>query len=79
MSGNPLGIFLTFIFIFIIAFFAIGFTDSIGEPTNATALAQYNNLSQVTEISSVGIQSTLLLIILALVFSAVFFLINVVK
>jgi len=79
MTGNPLSIFLMFIFIMIIAFFAIGFADSIGEPTDATALAQYNNLSQVTEISNTGIQSTMLLLIIALVISAMFFVSKMVK
>lgn len=74
-----MSIFLMFIFMIIIAFFAIGFMDSIGEPTDATALAQYNNLSQVTDISSAGIEGTILLLIIALVISAMYFVSKAVK
>lgn len=68
-----------FFAIFLIAFFAIGFADSISEPTDATALAQYNNLSQVTEISATGINAVLLILIVAMVIGAALFLMSSLK
>jgi len=79
MKGNPISIFLMFIFIMIIAFFAIGFTDSVQAPTDSTAVAQYNNLSQVTDISNAGLQGAMLILIFALVLSAIFFVAKMVK
>lgn len=71
MSKNQtLSLFMAFITIFIIAFFAIGFAGSVDAPTDATALAQYNNLSEAVEVSSTGLNAVMLLLILAMVISA---------
>lgn len=73
MSKNKtMGIFIAFIAIFVIGFFAIGFAGSVDAPTDATALAQYNNLSEVTSIAATGLNSVMLLLIVSMVISAVF-------
>lgn len=73
MSKNQvLSLFVAFITIMLIGFFAVGFADSVDAPTNATALAQYNNLSDATEISGVGVYSAMLLIAITMVISAMF-------
>jgi len=72
MSMNKtINMFIAFVAIMIIAFFAIGFTSTVQAPTNATELAQYNNLSKTVDIADTGINSTLLLIIIGMVFSAI--------
>lgn len=72
MSGTnkTLGIFMAFIAIMIIGFFAVGFAGSVAAPTDATALAQYNNLSNATEIASTGLNATMVFLVIAMVFSA---------
>ncbi len=80
MSGNKtMGIFIAFIAIFIIGFFAIGFAGSVEAPTDATALAQYNNLTEAVEISSTGLNAVMLLLILAMVISAMILLYGATK
>lgn len=80
MSHNKtMSIFMAFIAIFIIGFFAIGFAGSVEAPTNATALAQYNNLSEAVGISSTGLNAVMLLLILAMVISAMMILYGSVK
>lgn len=74
MSKNQtLSLFMAFITIFIIGFFAIGFAGSVTAPTNATALAQYNNLTDAVEIANTGLNGTMIIIIAAMALSAVLF------
>lgn len=80
MSMNKtMSMFIAFIAIMIIAFFAIGFTSTVQAPTNATQLAQYNNLTNATEIASSGVTATMLLLILAMVMTAIVALITILK
>lgn len=80
MSKNQtLGIFMAFITIFIIGFFAVGFAGSVNAPTNATALAQYNNLTNATTIASTGLNGTMLILIAAMAISAMFFFASMLK
>ncbi len=80
MSHNKtMSIFIAFIAIFIIGFFAIGFAGSVEAPTDATALAQYNNLTEAVEISSTGLNAVMLLLILAMVISAMILLYGATK
>lgn len=77
---KALGIFLTFILIFILGFYAVGFADSIEEPTAGTDAAnQYNNLTQAVTISSDGLYATLLILTAAMVIAALMFLAASVK
>lgn len=72
MSMNKtMNMFIAFVAIFVIAFFAIGFTSQVQAPTNSTALAQYNNLTEVTDIANTGVNATLLILIVAMVVSAI--------
>ncbi len=77
--NNTMGIFIAFIAIFIIGFFAIGFAGSVEAPTDATALAQYNNLTEAVEISSTGLNAVMLLLILTMVISAMILLYEATK
>jgi len=53
---KALGIFLSFILIMILAFFTIGFTDSVPTPTAGTDAAnQSEDLSQAVNISNSGL------------------------
>lgn len=69
--NKTLNIFIAFVAIIIIGFFMIGYSSSVQAPTNQTALNQYNNLTNATEISAAGIEGTLLLLIIAMVFVAI--------
>lgn len=72
---KALGIFLAFMLMLIMGFFAVGFTDTVAQPTAGTAAAnQYNNLTQAVTISSNGLYAVLLVLIAAMVISAVLFL-----
>lgn len=66
-------IFMAFILLMILSFFAVGFTDSVPTPTNATALSQYNNLSNVTGIAASGFSAVMLILTGAMVMSALLF------
>ena len=79
MSYNPMKIFLGFIAILIISFFAIGFVSGVDAPTDATALAQYNNLTEVVGIADTGMNATLLILIAAMAITACLFMIGMVK
>ena len=74
-----LGIFLSFVFIMLIGFFLIGFTDSVAAPTSGAALNQYNNLTQATTIASSGLYGTMLILIAAMCFTAVMFMMSSMK
>lgn len=77
---KALGIFLTFMLIFILGFFAVGFADSITEPTAGTDAAnQYDNLTQAVTISSDGLYATLLILTAAMVISALLFMSSMLK
>lgn len=76
---KSLDIFISFIAIMIIAFFAIGFVDSIATPSSGAGLNQYNNLSQATDIAGTGINAVMLMLVLAMVIAAVVFLISFVR
>ena len=68
--GGTLKLFISFMAILVIAFFAIGFTSTVQAPTNQTALNQYNNLTQATAIAGTGLNATVILLMAAMVFSA---------
>jgi len=74
MSMNKtVNLFLGFVFILIIAFYAVGFTSTISTPDNTTAAGQqYDNLSITVSIADTGINAGLLLIVVAFVLSAVY-------
>ena len=68
---KAMGIFISFIAILIIGFYAIGFSDTIVAPANTTAAGQqYENLSTATQLAQNGIQGSMLLIIAAMLLSA---------
>ena len=72
---KALKIFMSFVLIMIIGFFAIGFSDTVQEP--AVGTAAYNqsvNLSKVVSISDTGIYSVMLILIVAMVIAAMVFL-----
>lgn len=73
------GIFIAFIAIMLIGFFAIGFASSVQAPTDPAALQQYNNLSKTVTIASTGINATMLLLIFGMVIASVLFLVAMVK
>ena len=76
---KALGIFLSFILIMILAFFTIGFTDSVPTPTAGTDAAnQSDDLSQAVNISNSGLYATMLILIAAMVFSALLFMASIV-
>lgn len=80
MSMNKtINMFIAFVAIMVIAFFAIGFVSTVTPPTNATELAQYNNLSNATDIASTGVTSTMILIVLGMVISAIVMTMAIVK
>jgi len=77
---KAMGIFLSFILIMILAFYAIGFSDSVVEPTPGTDAAnQYDNLSTAVTISNSGLYAVMLILIAAMVFSAILFMAAVLK
>lgn len=68
---KAMGIFISFIAILIIGFYAIGFSSTIDAPSNTTdAGKQYENLSQATGLASSGIQGSMLLLIAGMLLSA---------
>jgi len=74
MSMNKtMNMFIAFVAIFVIAFFAVGFTSTVQAPTNNTTAAyqQYQNLTDTVEIADVGINSTLLLLIVGMIIAAI--------
>ena len=77
---NTMKLFLAFVIILVIGFFAVGFTGSVTAPAaNTTAGQQYTNLSMATGIAATGMNAVLLVLILAMVVSALFFLAKMVK
>ncbi len=76
---KAIGIFMGFVFIMVIGYFLVGFTDSVAEPTEGAALNQYNNLNQAVTVSNAGIYTTMIILIAAMVFTAVLFMMNAVK
>jgi len=73
MSMNKtMNMFIAFVAIFVIAFFAIGFTSTVVEPNSTTAAGQqYQNLTNTTDIASTGINATLLLLLVGMVIAAI--------
>ncbi len=71
-----LGIFLSFVFIMLIGFFLVGFTDSMDAPTSGDALNQYNNLTEAVSIANTGLNATMLVLIATMAFTAVLFMIS---
>ncbi len=76
---KALGIFMGFVFIMVIGFFLVGFTNSVTVPTEGAALNQYNNLTQAVTISNTGIYATMIILIASMAFTAVIFMMNSVK
>ena len=72
---KAMGIFLAFMLMFILGIFAVGFTSGITEPTaGTTAGNQYANLTKVISISNSGLYAVLLILIAAMLISAVLYL-----
>jgi len=79
MKGT-MGIFLAFVLVTIIGFFAVGFMSSVTEPTAGTQAAyQYDNLTKAVEISNTGMYSLMLILAMAMAISAILFLIFTIK
>jgi len=77
---NTMKIFLAFILILVLGFFAVGFSSSIAAPDPATTAGQqYTNLSVATGIAGSGMTAVMLILILAMVISALFFVVKMVK
>ena len=77
---NTMNIFLAFVLILIIGFFAVGFSSSITAPDpTTTAGQQYTNLSVATGIAGGGMTAVMLILVLAMVLSALFFIAKYVK
>ncbi len=71
--NKAVNLFLAFVFILIIAFYAVGFTSTIVAPANnTTAGMQYANLSETVAIADTGINAGLLLIVVAFVLGALY-------
>lgn len=76
---KAIGIFMSFVFIMVIGFFLVGFTDSVQAPVSGEALNQYNNLTQAVTISSSGLYATMIILVAAMVFAAVLFMMTSLK
>jgi hypothetical protein len=77
---NTMNIFLSFILILVLGFFAIGFSSSIVAPDPATTAGQqYTNLSVATGIATGGMTAVMLILVLVLPLSAMFFIVKHVK
>jgi hypothetical protein len=77
---NTMNLFLGFVLILVIGFFAVGFTSSIAAPDPTTAAGQqYTNLSVATGIAGGGMTAVMLILVLAMVISALFFVAKMVK
>ena len=76
---KALGIFLAFMLMLILGFFAVGFTDSVTPPTaGTTAGNQYANLTQAMTISNTGLYAVMLILIMAMVFASLLFICSMV-
>ncbi len=73
---KAIGIFMGFIFIMVIGYYLVGFTDSVEEPSSGAALNQYNNLTKAVTISNTGMYATMIVLIAAMAFTAVMFMMN---
>jgi len=79
-DNNIMKLFIMFIGIMIIAFFAIGFSSTVTAPAaNTSAGQQYTNLSTAVGLAGNGMTAVMLIIIFAMVLSAAFFIIKMVK
>ena len=77
---KALKIFMAFILMMLIGFFAIGFSDTVATPTAGTAAYnQSQNLSKVVDIADTGIFSTMLILVIAMVLVAVLFMVSMMK
>lgn len=77
---KAMDIFLAFMVIFLIAFFAVGFVSGVDAPTAGTsARYQYDNLTQTAELTGTGINGAMLILMIAMLFAALFFLYSSVK
>ncbi len=77
---NTMKIFLAFVLILVIGFFAVGFSSSIAAPDPTTAAGQqYTNLSVATGIAGGGMTAVMLILLLAMIISGLFFLAKMVK
>jgi len=73
MSMNKtINLFFGFVILLILAFYAVGFTNTVSAPNNTTAAGQqYANLTSTVTMADIGINAALLLIITAFVLSAI--------
>ena len=77
---KALKIFMAFILMMLIGFFAIGFSDTVATPTAGTAAYnQSANLSKVVDLADTGIYSTMLILIVAMVLAAMIFMASMIK
>lgn len=77
---KAMGIFISLMAVMVIGYFAVGFADSVEEPTAGTAAAnQYANLTQATDVASAGLQGTMLLLVGAMALAAAGFFYHSIK
>lgn len=68
---KAIGLFISFLMVLIIGFYAIGFSATITAPNNTTAAGQqYANLTKATDLANSGMQGFMLLLIGAMLLSA---------
>jgi len=71
--NKTMNLFIVFVAILVIAFFAIGFSATITAPSNTTAAGQqYENLTKAVDISNTGLTAALLLVVIGMVLAAVY-------
>ncbi len=71
---KALKVFLAFMLMMIIGFFAIGFSSSVPAPvTGSAAYNQSVNLTKAIDISSTGVYAIMLILIVVMVLSAIIF------
>lgn len=65
------GVFIIFIMMMILAYFAVGVSSSVAAPNSTTAAGQqYDNLSKAVSIANTGMYGTFLIVMGIMVFSA---------
>ena len=77
---KALKIFMAFILMMLIGFFAIGFSDTVATPDEYTAAYnQSANLSEVVNIADKGVYATMLILIIGMVLAAMLFMASMIK
>lgn len=73
MSMNKtIGLVMAFVFIMIMAMYAVSFTSTVQAPSNTTAEGQqYVNLTSTIAVANSGINAVMLLLVLGMVMAAI--------